>query len=179
MIYRRIGTGLRITTLSLATAVLGIDGTAAARAAEAPSARKTVAPPRKAAPARAKTTVKVVSVPIPEACPANDTPAPSGLRAFVDPKTGELRAPTREEEAALTRAMARENLVRMQSAKEPEVGPDGSLSYELGEDGMVDLVARMGSDGKPVFSCASRSETPKALTGPLAAPKKGAAEEKE
>ena len=69
--------------------------------------------------------------------------------------------------------MARENLVRMQSAKEPEVGPDGSLSYELGEDGMVDLVARMGSDGKPVFSCAT------ALPGRLAAPNMGAAEEME
>ena len=52
------------------------------------------------------------------------------------------------------------------------------VSYELGEEGMVDAVVRLGPDGKPVFSCTPRSETPKALTRPLAPQGEAAKEEK-
>ncbi len=118
--------------------------------------------------------VRVVS--IPQECPADDNEAMSAVKAFIDPVTGELRAPTPAEQAALSRAIAPGAARQAQAARVPVVRANGILSFEVGEEGMQDLVVRTGADGKPVFLCTPRSETPKALTRPLA-PKSGAANE--
>jgi hypothetical protein len=120
--------------------------------------------------------VRVISIPLQE-CPADDNEGMNAVKAFIDPATGELRAPTPEEEAALARAIAPRAPRRALAAREPMVSASGILYYEVGEEGMVDAVVRVGPDGKPVFLCTPRSETPKALTRPLAPKKNEAAKE--
>jgi hypothetical protein len=121
--------------------------------------------------------VRVVSIPARTECPADDNEAMNAVKAFIDPATGELRAPTHEEEAALARAIAPRTARQAQAARQILVSAEGIQSYELGEEGMVDLVVRTGADGKPVFLCTPRSETVKALTRPLAPKKSEAAKE--
>ena len=128
-----------------------------------------------AAPAP-RANVRVISIPLQE-CPADDNEAVNAVKAFLDPATGELRAPTPEEEAALARAIAPRAERRAQAVREPMVHDNGIVSIELGEEGMVDFVARTGPDGKAVFLCTPRSQTPKALTGPPAPKKNDAAKE--
>jgi hypothetical protein len=138
-----------------------------------PPAKKAAASAAAPAP---RAEVRVISIPLQE-CPADDNEAMNAVKAFIDPATGELRAPTPEEEAALARAIAPKAARQAQAAREVMVRPNGSLFYELGEDGMVDVVARTGPDGKPVFFCTPRSETPKALKRPLAPNRNDAAKE--
>ena len=170
--YRRIlGPWGRISALTLAAALVGAVGTA-----DGASPRKGAAAARKAAPAKA--TVKVISIPIAEECPADDqAAAKAGVRAFLDPETGELRAPTSEEEAAFSRLIASQSILRDEPARKASVGPNGELIYYLGEEGMVDTVVRIDADGKDVVSCVPRSETAKVLASP--APKKSAAAKEE
>ena len=111
--------------------------------------------------------VRVISIPL-QGCPADDNEGMNAVKAFIDPATGELRAPTPEEQAALARAIAPKAARRAEAEREFTVQANGIQAYELGEDGMVDVVVRTGADGKPVFLCTPRSETPKALTRPLA-----------
>ncbi|MGA7990652.1 MAG: hypothetical protein WCC53_04400 [Thermoanaerobaculia bacterium] len=129
-------------------------------------------PPEKAAASETapapRAIVRVVSVSAQTECPADDNEAMNAVKAFIDPATGELRAPTQEEEAALARAMAPKAARQAQAAREVMVSANGGVHYYLGEEGMVDLVVRTGADGKPVFFCTPRSETVKALTRPLA-----------
>lgn len=120
--------------------------------------------------------VRVISIPLQE-CPADDNESMHALRAFIDPVTRELRAPTPEEEAALARAIAPRAVRRAQAVREVMISADGTLTYEIGEDGMEDVVVRTGPDGKLVFLCTPRSETPKALTRPLAPKKSDAVKE--
>jgi hypothetical protein len=174
MMYRRIlGPWGRTYALALAAALVGAVGTA-----DGASTRKGVAAARKAAAPPAKGTVKVVSIPIAEECPADDEAAKAGFRAFLDPETGELRAPTPEEEAAFSRLIASQTVLRAEPAQKVSVGPNGELIYFLGEEGMVDMIAHTDADGKTVVSCVSHPETGKTLARP--APKKsaGAKEEK-
>jgi len=138
------------------------------------AATKAAAPSGKDAP---RAIVRVISIPLQEECPADDNEAMNAMRAFIDPETGELRAPTAEDQAALARAIAPGAERRAQAAREATVRENGIVSLELGEDGMVDAVARIGPDGKAVFLCTPRSETPKALTGPIAPTKNDAAKE--
>jgi hypothetical protein len=105
-----------------------------------------------------------------EECPADDNEAMTAVKAFLDPATGELRAPTPEDEAALARAIGPRSR-RTEAARTPMALPNGLVAIEVGEDSMMDVVVRTGADGKPVFSCTSRDETPKALTRPLPAAK--------
>ncbi|HEX5854919.1 MAG TPA: hypothetical protein VFZ57_04810, partial [Thermoanaerobaculia bacterium] len=128
-----------------------------------------------AAPENGRAVVRVISIPLQE-CPADDNEGMNAVKAFLDPATGELRAPTAEEAAALARAIA-PRARRAEAAREPMVLANGIVTYEIGEDGMVDVVVRTGADGKSVFLCAPRSETPKALTRPLAPKKSEAAKE--
>jgi hypothetical protein len=128
------------------------------------------------APENGRAVVRVISIPLQE-CPADDNEGMNAVKAFLDPVTGELRAPTAEEAAALARAIAPRAARQAQAAREPMVGANGIVRYELGEDGMVDVVVRTGADGKPVFLCAPRAETPKALTRPLPPKKSEAAKE--
>ena len=101
----------------------------------------------------------------------------NAVKAFIDPATGELRAPTREEEAALARAIAPRAARQAEAVREFTVQPNGIQSYELGEESMQDVVVRTGPDGRLVFLCTPRSETARALARPLAAKKSGASEE--
>jgi hypothetical protein len=122
-----------------------------------------------AAAAAPQAEVRVISIPL-EECPADDNEAMTAVKAFLDPATGELRAPTPEDEAALARAIGPRSR-RTEAARTPMALPNGLVAIEVGEDSMMDVVVRTGADGKPVFSCTSRDETPKALTRPLPAAK--------
>ncbi len=132
--------------------------------------------PAKRPTKKAAAEVRVVSIPLQE-CPADDNESTNAMKAFIDPATGELRAPTPEEAAALARAIGPRAERRAQAARQVMVQPNGIQYYELGEEGMVDAVVRIDADGKPVFLCTPRSETPKALTRPLAPKKSEAAKE--
>lgn len=163
----------------LAAAAVLVAGAPAAAAEDArfvpakrPAAK--VAAPDAAAP---RATVRVVSIPMQE-CPADDNEGMNAVKAFIDPTTGELRAPTAEEEAALARASVSRAARQPLATREPLVGANGGIHYYLGEEGMVDVVARTGPDGKPILLCTPRSETPRALTRPLA-PKTSAAAREE
>lgn len=150
----------------------------AAASVAAPTA---VAPEKVPAPAGSRALaprveVRVISIPLQE-CPADDNEGMNAVKAFIDPATGELRAPTEEEAAALALAIAPRAGRQALAAREVLVSPEGIVSYELGEEGMQDVVVRTGADGKPVFLCTPRSETPKALTRPLAQKKSEAAKE--
>ena len=143
-----------------------------------PPVKKAAAPD--AAPTTAlapQVDVRVVSIPLQEECPADDNEGMNAVRAFIDPATGELRAPTAEEAAELARAIAPRAVRRAQAAREVAVLPNGIQYYEVGEEAMQDVVVRTGSDGKPVFLCTPRSETPRALTHPVAPKKNEAAKE--
>lgn len=164
--------GLRFALGLAAACVLGLSSVA--QAADGPSSRKAAAPSGKKVQL-AK--VRIISVPLPEECPADDNEPMSGMRAFVDPKTGELRPPTPEEGAALSRAIAGEGRFRAQAVKEAQVGVNGGVNYYLGDEGMVDVIAHIGSDGKAVFACSNRAETPKVLARPPAPKKNDAAKE--
>jgi hypothetical protein len=135
-----------------------------------PPAKKT-----SASVAAPRVEVRVISIPLQE-CPADDNEGMNAVKAFIDPATGELRAPTAEEEAALARAIA-PRAARRALAEGSFWTARGVSVYEVGEDGMNDVVVRTGPDGKPVFLCTPRSETPAALTRPLAPKKSEAAKE--
>ena len=160
----------------LAVAAVLVSGSPALAAEDArlipakPPAKKTAA--SVAAP---RVEVRVISIPLQE-CPADDNEGMNAVKAFIDPATGELRAPTAEEAAELARAIA-PRARRAQAAREVMVSASGIQYYELGEEGMQDVVVRTGADGKPVFLCTPRSETPGALARPLAPKKSEAARE--
>ncbi len=167
----RIWPGVIAASTALATFPL----TAAEGAALTPAQRPQVATVPATLPARV--TVRVVNVPLQE-CPADDREGLGSVRAFIDPDTGKLRAPTREEEQALVRAIPPRAARQAQAARVPVVHANGIVSIEVGEDLMEDVVVRTGDDGKPVFLCTPRSETARALTRALA-PKAGVAAEEE
>jgi hypothetical protein len=152
---------------------------AAKKAVASAPARSGEQKPTATAPAEApRAIVRVISIPLQE-CPADDNEGMNAVKAFIDPATGELRAPTPEEQTALARAIAPKAVRVSPAEKVAMVLANGIVTYEIGEDGMQDVVVRAGADGKPVFLCTPRSETPRALTRPLA-PKTGnpASEEK-
>ncbi len=92
---------------------------------------------------------------------------PAGLRAFVDPETGQLREPTREEVEALSRAMLQASAL----AIEPSVVqyPNGMLGVQLGDEFMNDVVARRNPDGSISMVCVPGSQLEKAMAQPAPA----------
>ena len=86
------------------------------------------------------------------ACPADDRFGWAGLRAFIDPQTGQLRAPTPEEAAQLA---AEVHASRLQALSELEVvvHPDGMKSVDLQDAFLIDLVARRNPDGSLTTAC--------------------------
>ena len=86
------------------------------------------------------------------ACPADDGVGRAGLRAFIDPQTGQLREPTPEEAAELAAAV---HAARLQALSELEVvvHPDGMKSVDLKDAFMIDLVARRNPDGSLSIGC--------------------------
>ncbi len=85
-------------------------------------------------------------------CPANDAFAFPGLRAFIDPQTGQLRQPTPEEAAQLG-AAAHAARIRALSELEVVVHPDGMRSVDLKDAFQTDLVARRNPDGSLSIGC--------------------------
>ncbi len=94
------------------------------------------------------------------ACPADDRFGWAGLRAFIDPQTGQLRAPTPEEAAQLA---AEVQASRLQALSELEVvvHPDGMQSVDLKDAFLIDLVARRNPDGSLTTVC-----LPPGVSGP-------------
>jgi hypothetical protein len=93
------------------------------------------------------------------ACPADDAVARAGLRAFIDPQTGQLRAPTPEEAAKLAAAV---HAARLQTLSKLEVvvHPDGMKSVDLKDAFLIDLVARRNPDGSLSIGCLPPGTTP-------------------
>jgi hypothetical protein len=93
-----------------------------------------------------------------QACPADDSVVGPGLRAFIDPQTGQLREPTPEETQALARA-AREKFAREVESLEAIVHPDGMISLDLKGLFMQDLVIVKNPDGSLSMRCVPDSES--------------------
>ena len=101
----------------------------------------------------------------PAICPADDSVAGPGLRAFLDPETGQLREPTPEEAQALS-AATRARIAREIESLEAIVHPDGMVSMEL--KGLFDqhLVVVRAPDGSLSTRCVEAAEAPAALLAP-------------
>jgi hypothetical protein len=86
------------------------------------------------------------------ACPADDGVGRAGLRAFIDPQTGQLREPTPEEAAQLAAAV---RASRLQALSELEivVHPDGMKTVDLKDAFLIALVARRNADGSLSIGC--------------------------
>lgn len=93
-------------------------------------------------------------------CPAIDgaegtLPVGEGLRAFIDPKTGQLRQPTAEERAAIS---ASSRLARNKSIEglEVEYRRDGSKFVDLQGRFMHSLRVTQNADGTMSYICTDR-----------------------
>jgi hypothetical protein len=86
------------------------------------------------------------------ACPADDGVGRAGLRAFIDPQTGQLRQPTPEEAAQLA-AEIHASRLRALSELEVVVHPDGMKSVDLKDAFLIDVVARRNPDGSLSIGC--------------------------
>ncbi|MGK2859903.1 MAG: post-PEP-CTERM-1 domain-containing protein [Thermoanaerobaculia bacterium] len=82
-------------------------------------------------------------------------PAGKGLRAFIDPKTGQLRQPTAEETAAFA---ATSRVARNKSIEglEVEYRKDGSKFVDLQGRFMHSLRVTRTADGTSSFTCTDR-----------------------
>jgi hypothetical protein len=114
---------------------------------------------------------------VPAACPADDRFAQWGLRAFIDPQTGQLREPSPEETRALAGA-AREEFVRAVESLEAVVHPDGMISLDLKGLFMQDLVVVKRPDGSLSMQCVPDSERTSVTTSPAPAKPVPALEER-
>lgn len=92
-----------------------------------------------------------------------------GLRAFVDPKTGQLREPSAEESAALA---ATSRVARNKSVEglEVEYRRDGSKFVDLQGRFMHSLRVTRNADGTTSYVCTDRDSHPHAHATPPAAP---------
>ena len=85
-------------------------------------------------------------------------PVSGGLRVFIDPKTGEIREPTPEEEQALTPQAAPPRrgplgLVPEAAPLQEISGPGGAVGVVLDESFMVNTIVRKNPDGSLSFEC--------------------------
>ena len=124
-------------------------------------AKKTAA----SCPAKAKTEKADAEKPAaekPAATAPAETSGQAGLKAFIDPATGQLREPTPEEAAAASRTS---RFARAAVTSEPKavVHPNGTMSVELGEEYMNDVIVRKNPDGTLSTTCVPRSQREKAL----------------
>ena len=87
----------------------------------------------------------------------------AGMRAYIDPATGQLREPTAEEVAALGRRGLRASAL---STKPVVQHADGMLSVELGEEYMTEVVVRRNADGSLAMACVPRPLTDAVLKTP-------------
>lgn len=135
------------TLLAVGVLVAGSLPTAAEDARFVPAKRP--AKPAAAAP------VKIAPRPA-EPCPADDTAAQPGMRAFVDPATGQLREPTAEEAAELSRVSERRALTSRVALE--TVLPNGAVAIEVGEEFMNEVTVRKNADGSLRFQCAPKND---------------------
>jgi hypothetical protein len=109
----------------------------------------------------------------PQVCPADDrVAAVPGLRAFIDPRTGQLRPPTPEEEQALSAALA-PLAAHETEALEAVVHDDGMVSMDLKGQFLQSVVVRKAPDGSLSMGCVSGpapAEVPQNLGAPKPAP---------
>jgi hypothetical protein len=90
-----------------------------------------------------------------QVCPADDgLAAMPGLRAFIDPQTGQLRPPTPEEERAFMAAL-RTQAARETEALEAVVHDDGMVSMDLKGQFLQSVVMRRAPDGSLSIGCVS------------------------
>ena len=101
-------------------------------------------------------------------CPAEGF-GQAGFRAFIDPRTGELREPTAEEALALAAGAWPESLQPVESL-EAVVHPDGMISVDLKGHFMQSLVAVRNPDGSLSMSCGPGTGKPAAVSKPAPAP---------
>lgn len=88
------------------------------------------------------------------------------MRAYIDPATGQLREPTREELAAETAAEAAKKSAAGAQQKPTEMKevqlPNGAVAIELGDSAQQPLKACVGKDGDVKMDHACEPEnTPK------------------
>jgi hypothetical protein len=139
----------------------GDDASGSCPHAKAGAKKKTAA----SCPAKAKTEKAEAEKPAaekPAATAPAETSGQAGLKAFIDPATGQLREPTPEEAAAASRTS---RFARAAVTSEPKavVHPNGTMSVELGEEYMNDVIVRKNPDGTLSTTCVPRSQREKAL----------------
>jgi hypothetical protein len=93
----------------------------------------------------------------------NQTNGAAGLRAFIDPNTKKLRAPTAEENRQLGQQRRTETPAGEagtgQEAPVEKVHPSGAVSVEVGESGMSYAVAKRNPDGSVSTKCDTESKS--------------------
>ena len=116
--------------------------------------------------------------PAPEGSPAADTTATAepentyqpftvlGMKVWIDPETGQMRAPTAEEAAQLAATAQQQFRTRTAApAAAPKTHANGAVSVRLDPSLMDFSVARVTSDGKTHFDCVDSLEAATALIG--------------
>lgn len=88
----------------------------------------------------------------------------AGMRAFIDPVTGQLREPTAEEAAALARRGLRASA--MSTAPDVVRHANGMLSAELGDEYMTEIVVRRAADGSLSMACVPKPLSATVLHAP-------------
>jgi hypothetical protein len=119
-----------------------------ARAATARAAQPSFASPAAPAPA-AVSAPGSTGAAAPHAAAA---PQGAGMRAYIDPATGQLRAPEQEELAAAT--ALRTARLATQSSEAPDLDleiPGGGVARLVDDSVTVYAIATIGPDGKPRF----------------------------
>lgn len=85
--------------------------------------------------------------------PASETPAPAGLRAYVDPATGELTStPSREQVEALNKSLA-QTLSRSTVGLEPFDLPRGGRGVYLERRFQSALMVKLDANGEAAPVC--------------------------
>jgi hypothetical protein len=81
----------------------------------------------------------------------------SGVQLRADPKTGDIRPPTREESLALGAAL-HQQFARSSRPMQVIQAENGAVAMELSEDYMETAILRASPDGAPSIDCVSASE---------------------
>jgi hypothetical protein len=98
--------------------------------------------------------VRVVNAPQLATTPAPQAPQ-AGLRAYIDPATGQLRQPTPEELLAESQAGQLAKALRQQSVQQGTefVTPSGAIGIQLDESSMAYSVVRKAEGGELAEFC--------------------------
>ena len=123
------------------------------------AAMPSISPAPGAAPLGQEPAAQAAPAPAPKAtAPAQAAPAPAlaagaGQRAFIDPKTGQLREPEPGEIAALNAAAARTAPGTLAAAVELKAGPGGAVGMMVPEELLSYSVATISPDGSVSMAC--------------------------